>query len=330
MSLKTCPKVELHVHLEGAIPIWLIKKLAEKNKVPLASTIFEGEVLQYTDFFDFMHVYDQVSRVLKEPDDVTELTYEYLKQSAKEHVIYTELTVSPSHGLALGFSYHDYIDAIKKGIQKAEKKLNVDARILIMLIRQEPLNESKKLLNTVIDQNDDYVVGINLAGDEVNYPPNLFTQLFKQARASGLQCTAHAGEWRGSEGVQEALDELQITRIGHGVRAIEDKQLVQRLLNENIHLELCLSSNIELGVYKDINSHPILDYHKQGINFSLNSDAPPFFKTTMGNEYKIATRLLNLNPLELRRISEQTIKASFAPPHIRTKFLERLEASSNA
>lgn len=306
-------KAELHIHIEGAIALSLARQLARKNNIHLSSSIFADENnYAWNDFSHFLKAYDVVASLIKSPEDCALVIYEYLKQSANEGVIYNELIISPMHFSKQGMSYLDMLEGAKQGILQAKKEFGIETRLLIAAVRHEGVDVVEKVIREMIDYPDPYVVGINLAGDEIKFPPKLFKNAFDAAFKAGYGCVAHAGEIIGPESIWEVLEYLPVSRIGHGVRSIEDPDLIKELIKREITLEVCPSSNVALGVFPSYENHPLRKLYEAGIKVTLNSDDPYFFNTTIGKEYQIARDKFHLSDDDLIKITKTAIENSFA------------------
>ncbi len=316
------PKAELHVHIEGSIKPNLARQLAKKNNINLPASLFaDNDNYAWKDFFHFMKAYDVVASLIRSPEDCALVVYEYLKQSAKEGVIYSELIISPTHFEFQGMDYSSMLEGAVQGIDQAKKEFGIETRLLIAAVRHEGVDVVEKVVREMIDNPHPSVVGINLAGDEVNFPPKLFKDSFDAAFKAGYGCVAHAGEVVGPESVWEAIDNLPVARIGHGVRSIEDPELLKELVKREITLEVCPSSNVALGVYSSYDEHPFRKLYNYGIKVTLNSDDPYFFDTTIGKEYLIAQNEFRMNEDDLIGITRTAIENSFADQLTKDKLL---------
>lgn len=322
-------KAELHVHLEGATNPSLIKKLAKLHKIALPDSLFASDTCFNWDSFadphkaNFIKAYDLASTVIRRSEDYKMITYEYLAQSAREGVIYTELTVSPDHAASNGLSYAGMLEGVVQGIDAARAEFGIEARIIMVYVRHLGVEQAIKVAKEVTHQLHPYIVGVGLAGDETNFPPAQFLPAFEIAQAAGLGCTAHAGEMVGPEGIRAAITHLPITRIGHGVRVIEDPKLMELIIERGITLECCPTSNIALCVYPHYEEHPLLKLYQAGIKVTLNSDDPPYFGTTIGHEYAVAEQYLGFDKAMLNHITRTAIENSFADLATKKRLLAR-------
>ncbi len=326
MPHKNIPKAELHLHLEGSIAPAMALELAEKNGLDFPRHRICGDgFYQWSDFLDFLAAYDDAAAVIKTSDDYYLITYDYLKHSAEAGVIYTEIMPSFESGLDVGLSYESKIEGIARGIDAAEKDFGLSARIYPACVRH--LGPERALYAaTVITKNPHpYVVGFGMGGDESFLTQKDFAPAFMLADEAGLATTTHAGEVCGPESVWDAINHLPVSRIGHGVRSIEDQKLVEELVRRNIHLEVCPSSNIALGIYPDYAAHPLLALMDAGVSVSLSSDDPPHFKTNIGLEYERAHLDFGMNNEALRILTRNALDAAFCSPGLKTDLLQKLD-----
>ncbi|STX29817.1 adenosine deaminase [Legionella beliardensis] len=311
MSIK---KAELHVHLEGTISPDLAKKLAARNQVflPEERIDYNKNRYVYSDFLDFLKAYDVVAEVIKSPQDYYDITFDYLKSTAEQGGIYVEMMYSPDHAeQASGIPSSEHLQAIQQAIDDAEEKFNIIGRIIITAVRHFGAESAEKVAKQALKEQVPCLVGFGLGGDEFNFPPKLFQKAYKIAADGGLLCTVHAGEFAPASGMIEAMDYLPIQRIGHGVMAIHSPETIARLKDKNIALEICPTSNIALGLFKDLKSHPLIPLMDAGITVSLNSDDPPFFGTNLGNEYEKVQQLYQFSQEKMHDFTRMAIKAAF-------------------
>ena len=320
------PLAELHVHLEGTAPPALIRRLAERHGVPVPDGVFAGEeTFAWTDFLDFLQTYDRAATVIRTAEDYRDVTYEYLVSCADQGAIYVELIVSPDHAASVGLPAAEHYAGIAQGIDDARAKTGIEARMLLVAIRNFGVEAAVELARAHADDRHPYIVGFNLAGDEAGYPPAQFAPAYEIAAASGLGCTVHAGEHAGAESVREALT-LPVTRISHGVRAIEDPTLVEEIAAKGIVLEACPTSNIATGVFPAYELHPLRRLYEAGVKLTLASDDPPYFGASIGGEYAVARERLGFGEGELERITRIAIEASFADDALKRALINRMTA----
>jgi adenosine deaminase len=317
---------ELHVHLEGTAPPDLIRRLAARNGIPVPDGLFATpDRFAWVDFLDFLATYDRAATVIKTAEDYRDCTYEYLVACAREGAIYVELLVSPDHAASVGLPAAEQQAGVAQGIDDARRDTGIEARMLLVAVRNFGVEAAIEIARRHADERHPYVVGFNLAGDEAGYPPGQFAPAYEIAAASGLGCTVHAGEHAGADSVREAL-RLPVTRISHGVRAVEDPALVAELAERGIVLETCPTSNVATGVFPDYEQHPLRALYEAGVKLTLGSDDPPYFGASIGGEYAVARERFGMGEGELERITRIAIEASFADDALKRSLLKRMTA----
>jgi adenosine deaminase len=318
------PKAELHVHLEGTAPPHLVRRIADRNGLTVPDGVFATpDRFAWRDFLDFLQTYDMAASVIRTPEDYRDITYEYLSACAAEGAIYVELIASPDHAALVGLSDEDHLNGIAAGIDDARADHGIEARILLTCIRNFGVEQAVRIARHAAERPHPYVVGFQMAGDEAGYPPGPFADAYAIAAGAGLGCSVHAGEWAGAESVRAALD-LPVTRIGHGVRAIEDPALVDEIAARGIVLECCPTSNVVLGVFPSFEEHPLPALRDAGVRVTLASDDPPYFGASVGGEYAVAVERFGWSDADLRVITRTAIEASFAEPPLRAALLARV------
>jgi adenosine deaminase len=319
------PLAELHVHLEGTAPPALIRRLAERNGIPVPEGVFDGpDRFKWVDFLDFLRTYDRAATVVKTAEDYRDVTYEYLVSCAREGAIYVELLVSPDHAQSVGLPPPEQQAGVAQGIDDARRDTGIEARMLLVAVRNFGVEAAVEIARNAKDRHP-YVVGFNLAGDEAGYPPAQFAEAYAIAVSEGLGCTVHAGEHAGAESVREALS-LPITRMSHGVRAIEDQNLVNAIADRGIVLEACPTSNIATQVFPSYEEHPLRALYEAGVKLTLGSDDPPYFGASIGGEYALARERFGMGEGELEKITRTAIEASFADDALKRALLKRMTA----
>ena len=327
MKINDLPKVELHLHLEGAAPPEFIRGLAREKHLDLGGIFAPDGSYRYTDFWDFLRVYEAATETLKTPDDYHRLTLAVLEQSAASGVIYCETFLSPDFcgGRDLE-AWRDYLHAIREAAEIAERTNGITLRGIITCIRHFGPDKARETARCAAETAGDWIVGFGIAGDEKAGKTKDFCWSFDAAREAGLRLTAHAGEWGGPESVRAALDDLRVERIGHGVRAIEDPALVDDLTARGIVLEVCPGSNIALGLYPDWRQHPIAQLRARGVPVTISTDDPPFFHTTMAREYDRLAEAFDWDEGVFRALARTALDAAFCDADTRARILQRLEA----
>ncbi|MES0880423.1 adenosine deaminase [Roseibium sp. SCP14] len=323
----TVPKAELHCHIEGAAPPSLVQRLAGHYDHDVSSVMDGNGKYLWTDFTTFLKAYDTASAVFKTPSDYALLAETYFRMLAAEGAIYGEIFISPDHAQAAGLSYRSYVEGLATGIERAKNDTAIEGRMIAIGVRHFGSASVEKVVKEVIGNPHPMVTGFGLAGDERSGHPANFAKAFRMASEAGLGTTAHAGEFGGPDSVTAALEFLRVKRLGHGVRAVEDKDLVKRLADEDIVLEVCPGSNVSLGVYTHLRFHPINMLRREGVKVTLNSDDPPFFGTTLGKEYSSIAETFSWSPEDQIAVTRTAIEAAFCDEATRTRLLVRLESA---
>lgn len=315
------PKAELHVHLEGSIQPTTLLTLAQRNGVQLPVQNVEDLQNWFTfrNFNHFIEIYFEISSCLKTTEDYELIAYEFGATMARQNVHYAEVTFSPStHYFSLGIPFDTFFTGLTHGRLRAQKEFGIEIRWIFDIVRDIPdetLNSRRAEYTLAVAQEgmSDGVVALGLGGAEVGHPPEHFTAWFEKAREAGLHSVPHAGETVGPRSVWGALQVLGAERLGHGVRSIEDPALVAYLADRHIPLEVCPTSNVRLGVYTDLASHPLPGLHGAGVPVTINSDDPPLFNTTLNDEVKLLVDPFNFDINTINEILLNGVRCSFLP-----------------
>lgn len=318
-------KAEIHCHLEGAAPPALVAAQARKYGVDTGAFLRDGRYV-WTDFAEFIACYDKVAAVFRTSDDYRLLTETYLRDLAAEHTIYSELIVSPDHGDRIGLGADAYIAGVVDGIHAAHEATGIECRLIVTGERHFGPDSVIAAARYAAKARHPLITGFNMAGEERMGRVADYAPAFDIAREAGLGLTIHAGEVCGAFSVRDALDLVRPARIGHGVRAIEDPALVERLADEGVVLEVCPGSNIALKVYPDLASHPLRRLHAAGVKVTISSDDPPFFFTSLAQEYRTAETAFGFTPDEIDGMTRTALEAAFVDEATRARLLARLPA----
>jgi len=322
--MPTVPQAELHVHLEGTAPPELVSRIAARNGLDLPEGMLGDDGrFRYGDFLDFLATYDLAASVIRTGQDYRDVTYDYLSACAAGGAIYVELTASPDHAALVGLSDTEHLGGIAQGIDDARRDTGIEGRILISAVRNFGVEQAVRVARYAADRPHPYVVGFSMAGDEAGFPAQEFAEPFEIAAGAGLGCTIHAGEWAGADSVRAALS-LPITRIAHGVRAIEDIDLVYELEARGTVLECCPTSNVVLGVYPSYEEHPLPALRAAGVRVTLGSDDPPYFGATIAGEYDVSASRLGFSEDDLRDVTATAIDAAFCDDDLKATLRARV------
>lgn len=317
-------KAELHCHIEGAASTELVAKQALKYDVNIDGHI-KGDGFAWHDFTSFLAAYDLSASLFRNAEDYALLAQTYFEGIAADGAIYGEVFISTNHAQEIGLDPKEYIEGIAEGMRRAKASTGIEARMIATGLRHlgpEGVDEAARYL---IANPHPLITGWGMAGEERLHHPKDFVRSFDRARDAGLGITVHAGELVGWQSVADAMDHLRPTRIGHGVRAIENPELVKRLADSQIVLECCPGSNISLRVFPSLAAHPFMKLRAAGIPVTLNSDDPPYFATSLAHEYEIGSKEFGLSDAELSDITRAAIKAAFVDEATRAKLLARLD-----
>ena len=312
------PKVELHVHLEGAQLPETIWAMARRNDIELpARTLEEWQrFYQFRDFAHFIDVYIAASGSMVTAEDFREMTVAFHAYQAAQNIVYSETFLSASLFVEK-IPWPDLIEAFRDGLSEGHERHGVEVRLIPDIARNFPDTKERVLRFTLEGQRTGVFIGLGLGGLEAGFPPELFRGEFAEARASGLHVVAHAGEGAGAESIRGAIETLGAERIGHGIRCLEDPSLVALLRERRIPLEVCPMSNYCTGVVARDAPHPILRMLDEGLNVTINSDDPPMFSTSLTDEYRwLAGRLWACNVAALEasfadHATKARVRASF-------------------
>jgi len=313
----TLPLLDLHRHLDGNIRPATIWQLAERNAVTLPTANFE-EFIPYVqvqhseaDLLAFLKKLDWGVAVLKNLADVKRVAYENVEDAFNAGLHYVELRFSPYYmAMNHNLSITDVVAAIIDGVQAGLKSFNIKINLIGILSRTFGVKQCQLELEALLTFKDQ-LVAIDLAGDEYNFPGELFVEHFKQVRNAGLQVTVHAGEAGGAKSVWQAITELGATRIGHGVATITDQQLMTHMVNNNIAIESCLTSNFQTGTVNNISQHPLKEFLNFGIKACLNTDDPAVQGIEIKHEFEVAQKILHFSDNDIKQLQKNALAVSF-------------------
>lgn len=326
--MKSLPKVELHLHLEGGAPPAFIRGLAREKKLDISGIFNEDGSYRFTDFWNFLKVYEAACTTLQSPEDFKRLTLAVLEESAASGVIYSETFLSPDFcgGRDLG-AWREYLHAIREAADEAERTMGITLRGVVTCIRHFGPEKARETARCAAETAGDFITGFGIAGDEKIGAPKDFLWSFDCAREAGLRLTAHAGEWGGPDSVRAAIRDLGVERIGHGVRAIEDLALVDEIAERGVVLEVCPGSNVALGIYPTFRAHPIGQLYDREVKVTISTDDPPFFHTTMAREYEMLNRAFDWDEGVFSKIARTSLDAAFCDADTKAKIAKKLEAA---
>lgn len=311
------PKVELHVHLEGSIRPETLLELARRNRSHLPASTREElhQWYQFRNFDHFVEVYGLMSSSIRTIEDIEFVAREFLSGQAAQGIRYSEVTYTPfTHYRTKGLAFRDQLAALNRARAWAEAEFGVSMQLVLDFARKASIEQARIVADWAIAALGDGVVALGLGGAEAGYSAFKFKAVFERARAAGLGRTPHAGETVGPESIWSAVRVLHATRIGHGVRCLEDPGLVAHLRAHQIPLEVCPSSNVCLGVAPSLVEHPLPRLIAAGLFVTINSDDPPMFHTTLTGEYLAVAKAFRLDHDAIERLALNAVRATLLPP----------------
>ena len=318
------PKVELHIHLEGAIPavtLWeLVKKYngtGEVNNIDELKKKFE-----YSDFPHFIDTWVWKNRFLNEYDDFEFIAEQAALNMVKQNIKYAEMFYSPPDFMRKGLNSKKITEAVYKGISKHKDKITIN--LVADLVRDFGPVKAMNTLRQINEVKSLNVVGIGIGGSEHAFPPGVFKDVYEAARNFGFHTSAHAGEASGAESIWGALKELKADRIGHGTRAYEDPSLVEYLKVNSVPIEMCPISNVKTGVVSSIDKHPIKEFYNKGLNVFVNTDDPEMFNNTMVDEYYECIYSMGFKLSDVKQLALNAINSAWCSNEMKNLFSEDL------
>jgi aminodeoxyfutalosine deaminase len=324
--IQALPKAELHLHLEGSVTPETLVELRQKHGK--SSTLAEAQALyQYKDFLGFLMAFKTLTEDLQMPEDYELVAYRLMEQLKAQNVLHAEVYVSVGVCLWRKQDFNGIFEGLERGRTRGEREFGVSLLWIFDAVRQFGAEAAQKVFELAVKYRDRNVVGIGIGGDEKKGPAELFREQYAYAAEHGLRLTAHAGESDGPESIWGGLN-LGAERIGHGLTAIKDQELMEELAIRQIPIEICLSSNLRTGCCTNLHDHPVRRYFDQGLMITLNSDDPAMFGSTLNQEYELAQKEFDFTDEHLRELARNSFEASFLPAEKKIAFLDLLDASA--
>ncbi|YAL84327.1 adenosine deaminase [Dermacoccaceae bacterium W4C1] len=326
--LKSLPKAELHLHIEGTLEPEMTFALAERHRLdlPYADVAALRAAQDFTSLPHFLDLYYACMSVLRTDEDFADLAAAYLRAAARDGVRHAEIFFDPQAHLSRGVAIADVVTGLRAGLDAAAADTGLSADLIACFLRDSPVADAHATFDA-LEPHLGSIVGVGLDSAEVGFPPGQFAPVFDRARDAGLHLVAHAGEEGPPEYVWEALDVLGVERIDHGIRAIEDPALVQRLVADRIPLTVCPLSNVRLQAVTDLGSHPLPAMLDAGLLVTLNSDDPAYFGGYIGQNYSATADALGLDDATLAQLARNSILASFLDDQATAPLLEQIDES---
>jgi adenine deaminase len=324
--IRGMPKAELHIHIEGSLEPEMMFELAERNGVALRYA-FAEEARRAYDFGDlqsFLDLYYEGMQVLLHEQDFYDLTWSYLQKVSEQNVRHAEIFFDPQAHTGRGVPFETVISGIHRALVDAERQLSISSKLIMCFLRHLSAKEAMETLHDSLPFRE-RIVGVGLDSSEIGHPPRDFKTVFDRAREDGLLTVAHAGEEGPPEYIWQALDDLKVSRIDHGVRCTEDPKLVERLREEQVPLTVCPLSNVKLRVFDTIQDHNLKRMLEFGLRVTLNSDDPAYFGGYVDENFYAAQEGLHLSRDDVYELTKNSFEASFLDAESKQRLLYELD-----
>lgn len=326
------PKVELHRHLEGSLRLQTMMDIADNYGITLpASSKQFSDLVQVQDedpltFQNFLEKFTTLRLFYKSPDVIHRVTREAIQDAADDNVKYMELRFTPvALSRAESFPLQDVIDWVCTSAAKAEKDFDIKVKLIASVNRHESPELAEQVAGLAAAYIERGIVGMDLAGNEAEFSAKPFAPIFAEARQAGLRITIHAGEWAGAENVREAIEDISAERIGHGVRVMEDEDVVAMARERGTTFEVCVTSNYQSGVSPELGLHPFPNMVQAGLNVTVNTDDPSISRIDLSHEYKVSHEDLGISMDALKESNLQAARAAFLPDDEREQLIGQLK-----
>jgi adenosine deaminase/aminodeoxyfutalosine deaminase len=323
----TLPKAELHLHLEGSIEPPTLLELRQRHGMEGASLPEVEQLYNYKDFAGFLSAFKDVTGHLQSAEDYELITYRLMDRLKAQNVLHAEVIVSVGVCLWRKQEFSVVFEGLERGRQRGEKDFGVSVLWIFDAIRQFGAEKAQSVLDLAVKFRDRNVVAFGIGGDEAAGPPEWFTGVYQRAAEHGLHLTAHAGESVGPDSIWGALN-LKAERIGHGLTAGQDPELIEELASRQVPIEICVTSNLRTACCAEVSQHPVRRYFDQGLMLTLNSDDPAMFRTSLVGEYALVQETFGFTDEHLRELARNSFEASFLPAEKKIEFLNLFDAAA--
>lgn len=324
MNYNKQPKVELHLHLDCSLSYEIVKQLKPSVTLKEYQKSFIAPA-KCTDLADYINRAIKSIELMQTKEHLRLVTLDLFEQLKADNVIYAEIRFAPLQHTLEALSPEQVVEAVNKATDEGIKKYGIDAGIILCTLRHYTEEQSLKTVNLVNYYQGTHVVGFDIAADEAGFPIDNHIKAFQFAKNNHINCTAHAGEAKGPESVWETLENFHPSRIGHGVRSAEDDKLLTFLKANNIHLEVCPTSNIQVNVFDKIENHPADKIYNSGVSMSINTDCRTISNVTLAKEYYLLQQIFNWNRLHFKKCNLEAIEHSFTTEDVKKKIKIQIE-----
>ena len=324
--IKQLPKSELHLHIEGSLEPELMFKLAKRNNIEIPYKTIDDvkNAYNFSSLQSFLDIYYAGAKVLIHKQDFYDLTWDYVLKCVENNIIHTEIFFDPQTHTHRGIEFKTIIEGINEALNDAKEKFGITSAIIMCFLRHLDQEDALKTLNQALEYKKD-ILGVGLDSSELGNPPSKFEEVFKKAKEEGFKLVAHAGEEADVSYIFEALDILNIQRIDHGVQSYKSDELMQRLKKEQIPLTVCLNSNIELKVFENYSQHNIKKLLDYGLNVTVNSDDPAYFKGYLNQNFINLYENLELSKEDIIKLIKNSFNSSFISDSLKKQYINKLE-----
>jgi len=321
------PKAEIHLHLEGSIEPATLLELRQRHGMEGASLSEVEQLYNYADFSGFLAAFKDVTGHLRTPDDYELIAYRLMERLKAQNVLHAEVIVSVGVCLWRKQEFAPIFEGLERGRLRGEKDFGISLLWIFDAIRQFGAEKAQNVLDLAIEYRERNVVAFGIGGDERAGPPEWFAGVYARAAEHGLHLTAHAGESAGPESIWGALN-LKAERIGHGLTAAQDAELMEELAERQVPIEICVTSNLRTGCCAELAEHPVRRYFDQGLMLTLNSDDPAMFRTSLVGEYGLVQDAFGFTDEHLRELARNSFEASFLPAEKKVEFLNLFDSAT--
>jgi aminodeoxyfutalosine deaminase len=337
--IQTLPKAELHLHLEGSVDPATLVELSRRYNTPLPTennrydVAGSGDVLaeddvrrlySYKDFNGFLMAFKSVTERLRSPEDYELVTYRLMQKLRQQNIVHAEVYVSIGVIRWRGQPVEPIFEGMERGRERGQRDFGVSLLWIFDAVRHFGPEAAAEVFDLAARLRERNVVGIGIGGDEARGPAEGFRDLYKKAADNGLRLTAHAGETTGPESVWGALN-IGAERIGHGLSAANDPELLEVMAQKQVPVEMCITSNLRTGACKEMQEHPVRKFFDEGLMITLSTDDPAMFQTSLNKEFEIAQQEFNFSEEHLRELARNSIEASFLPVEKKLRFMQQID-----
>jgi len=323
MDWTKLPKVELHLHLDCSLSYAIVSRIDPSVTLEEYRTDFIAPA-KCTNLADFLTRTARSLALMQTKEQLRLVTLDLFEQLRRDHVLYAEIRFAPLLHVEKGLSAHEVVAAVEAAAAQAVSSTGIEARLILCTLRHHSAAESLETVHLVEDFRGTYVAGLDSAADEAGYAIDAHIAAFQYARDKGIPCTAHAGEARGPDSVWETLQHFVPSRLGHGVRSIEDPVLIQHLRQHQIHLEVCPTCNVQIDIYNTYADHPIDRLYQAGVSVGVNTDARTIANITLSEEYAKLHQTFGWDTEYFFRCNRNALRAAFIPDDVQNKLLTQL------